>query len=221
MAPELPRLPRVKVCGLTRAEDVRAALEAGADALGFVHHGPSPRSLDAEAAGMLVEPVPKDVLAVAVMVDPTPAEALAFLRTSGLRALQLCGAEEAEAWRDFPTTILRRVAVTPEARTEIARWRGIAAGFVLDHPSGPGGTGAAVDAALAAELADVAPCLLAGGLDAKNVGARVAAVSPAGVDASSRLESTPGIKDHAAVRAFVRAAQRAIEALDAHQESEA
>ena len=98
------------------------------------------------------------------------------------------------------------MAAAENAEAEIAAWQGIAAAFVLDHPSAPGGTGLGVDAARAAILARLAPCLLAGGLDEINVRARVHAVAPAGVDASSRLEISPGIKDPARVAAFVRAA---------------
>jgi phosphoribosylanthranilate isomerase len=89
----------------------------------------------------------------------------------------------------------------------IESWRGIAAGFVLDHPSSAGGSGREIDLAIAAELARLAPCLLAGGLDERNVAERVRAVRPAGVDASSRLESAPGHKDPARVTAFIRAAR--------------
>lgn len=210
-------LPRVKVCGLTCAADVRAALEAGADALGFVRHAPSPRDLDAAGAAELVELVEasaRDVTPVALMVDPSPEEAVRHLERSGARLLQLCGREDPREWSGFETPILRRLAVVPEAEEELERWRGVALGFVLDHPGGPGGTGRTVDLVRAARLASLAPCLLAGGLAADNVAQRVAAVGPAGVDASSRLESRPGLKDPGAVGAFVTAARRALAGRD-------
>jgi phosphoribosylanthranilate isomerase len=124
--------------------------------------------------------------------------------------VQLCGSERASDWAGFVALVLRRVAVDAGAQAEIAAWKGIAHGFVLVHPSSAGGSGRAVDAALAAELARNAPCLLAGGLAADNVADRVQAVRPHGVDASSRLESAPGTKDPARVRSFVDAARTAL-----------
>jgi len=204
------RAPRVKICGMTCADDVRSALAAGADALGFVHHARSPRHLEARDASELVRDLGAAVTTVAVMVDAEPEPALAWLEESGLDFLQLCGGERAEDWCGFPRPILRRVAVAPAARDELAAWDGVALAFVLDHPGGPGGTGRRVDDELAAELARGAPCLLAGGLDEENVERAVRAVRPLGVDASSRLELAPGRKDTARVRVFVQRAKRAL-----------
>jgi phosphoribosylanthranilate isomerase len=206
-------LPRVKVCGMTRAEDVDVAVRAGADAVGFVHHPPSPRHVEPGAARALIERLPAGVLAVAVLVDATPASARACLAASGARAVQLCGAEHARDFRGFPAPILRRLPVGFGAREVIARWQRVAAGFVLDHPSGPGGTGLSVDLDAAALLAARVPCLLAGGLTPDNVAERVRVVCPRGVDGASRLESAPGEKDPARVLAFVTAARAALETL--------
>ena len=202
---------RVKVCGLTREEDVAAAIAAGASALGFVEHPPSPRAVTRERARALIATIAGRVAAVAVLVDRDPDFAAAWLRASGATMVQLCGSERAEAWRGFEHPILRRVAADEKAGEEIAAWQGIAAAFVLDHPSAPGGTGLGVDLARAAILARGAPCLLAGGLDETHVRARVLAVRPFGVDASSRLEIAPGIKDPARVAAFVRAASQTLQ----------
>jgi phosphoribosylanthranilate isomerase len=204
-------LPRIKVCGLTRVADVRVALEAGADALGFVRHGPSPRDLSAAEARALVALVPAGFKTVAVMVNPDPDQAAEFLAATGLGWLQLCGSESPEPWRGFGAPLLRRVAVDDGARAELESWAGIATGFVLDHPSAPGGTGRACDQAQAQALAQLAPCLLAGGLGPANVSQAIDAVQPRGVDASSQLEAAPGHKDPAAVLDFVRAARAAFE----------
>lgn len=209
--PEPLRPPAVKVCGLRGAADLLAALEAGADAVGFVFHEASPRALREEDAPSLAGLVPAQVLAVAVFVDAAPDVALERAQRIGARAVQLCGAERPADWRGFPLPILRRLAVAPRAAEDLAAWDGVAGAFVLDHPQAPGGSGRAVDWELAAQLAAHAPCLLAGGLDEHNVAAAVRAVRPAGVDASSRLESAPGRKDEARVRAFVAAARRALQ----------
>ena len=207
------RLPRVKVCGLTQAADAHVAIAAGADALGAVHFPPSPRSVEAEAMAVIFAGLPKGVLTVAVVVDLDPAQATSFVARSQVHALQLCGAQHAAAWVDCPTPLLRRIPVDASGAAEIEAWRGIASGFVLDHPQTAGGSSLTVDFALAAELAASAPCLLAGGLSAGNAPDAVAAVRPAGVDASSRLERLPGRKNPAAVLAFVRAAQQALQSI--------
>lgn len=204
-------VPRVKICGITREEDLVAAIAAGASAIGFVEYPASPRAVTRERAHALIAGIAGRVPAVAVLVDRDPDFAAAWMRATGATVVQLCGSERADAWKGFDFPILRRVAADENAEAEIAAWQGIAAAFVLDHPSAPGGTGLGVDAARAAILARLAPCLLAGGLDEINVRARVHAVVPAGVDASSRLEISPGIKDPARVAAFVRAAAETLQ----------
>jgi len=208
----------VKVCGLTEPEDAEVATHLGVDAIGVVHHEGSPRSVTAERAARVIAATHElcgghagaPVLPIAVMVDPRPDDALRWMERSGARALQLCGSEPAADWRDFPHPVLRRIAVEDGARRCLEEWRGIAAAFVLDHPSAPGGTGRAIDLEIAARLAASAPSLLAGGLDADNVAHRIAATRPLGVDASSRLERSPGRKDHDHLLRFVGAARAAL-----------
>lgn len=207
------QLPRVKVCGILALEDVRAALELGLEAVGFVEYPRSPRAINPTRAAALSAELPPEILRVAVLVDRTPSYAERWASSSGANAVQLCGAESADDWRAFPHPILRRVAVDETAESEIARWQGVAQGYVLDHPDAPGGSGHAVDLQRAAALASAHPVLLAGGLDAQNVAQRVRSVRPAGVDASSRLESEPGTKNPALVRAFVHAAREALGAI--------
>ncbi len=204
-------LPRVKICGMARAEDIAVAVAAGAEAVGLVCHLASPRHVEKETARALVAKLPRGVLAIAVFVDGARDEVLAWARAAGASAVQLCGEERPGEWASFELPILRRVAVDEGASVELARWRAVASGFVLDHPSGPGGSGKTVDFALAGELARLAPCLLAGGLDGESVASAIARVRPAGVDASSRLESRPGCKDPERVQVFV---ERALAALD-------
>lgn len=208
----LTRIPRLKVCGLTRAEDVLQALACGADALGFVHFAPSPRSAELDSIAELVVLAGEAALTVLVVVDVLPAQLKSWVERTGIASVQLCGDEDASAFAGFPVPILRRVAVTAGAAVELERWAGIASAFVLDHPSSAGGSGLSVDLELAAELAAQAPCLLAGGLDPDCVRARVERVRPRGVDASSRLEQEPGVKQPELVRDYL---QRAAEALAA------
>ncbi len=209
--------PRTKVCGLTTPQDAVMAYTAGAGALGVVHHPPSPRSVDAVSARRIVDELPRGAAVVAVMVDPTPERALTWCQEAGAAALQLCGGEDAADFDGFPLPLLRRIGVGAGAERELAAWRQQVAGFVLDHPASPGGSGLAVEAAAAAALVAAAaplPCLLAGGLGPDNVAAAIAAVRPHGADASSRLEAAPGRKDPSAVRAFLAAAEAALQELN-------
>jgi phosphoribosylanthranilate isomerase len=207
-------LPRLKVCGVRALRDVESAFDLGLDAIGLVAWRHSPRYVDVERAAALVRELPRAVLAIGVFVDASPGDAREWLASTGARGVQLCGGERAADWSAFPALIVRRIAVDAQAEREIDAWQGVARAFVLDHPSSAGGTGREVDATRAALLARRAPCLLAGGLDASNVEERVRSVRPHGVDASSRLESAPGVKDAARVTAFVRRAHAALRALE-------
>lgn len=195
----------VKVCGLTRREDVSAALEAGADWLGFVVKGAGPRRIDAAFAGELVAASGAREV-VAVMVTPWPDEALRMARLAGATRVQLHRVDPAAWPEDFPLPVTFSVPVEPDGR--IAGGLPGARHLVLldtSHPSLAGGTGATYPWHEAAALARSRPVMLAGGLGPDNVAAAVERVRPFGVDASSRLESAPGVKDHERVRRFVAA----------------
>jgi len=201
--------PRVKVCGITRPEDARAAIAAGADALGVVF-APSPRRVDAARAAAIVQAAGRTPVA-GVFVDAPRAEVESLIRATGIAAVQLCGQEHPEDFLRLTVPIWRRLAVAePAASLELRRWLPLAALFVLDHPSSPGGSGQTVDPAWARALAAQAPCLLAGGMGPANAAAAAAAVRPHGLDASSRLESAPGLKDPALVKEFVLAARHGL-----------
>lgn len=203
-------IPSVKVCGLTNLEDAQHAERVGAEGLGFVFHPASPRCADARRVRDISAQLAPATMTVAVVVDATPESAAELLQQTGLKAVQLCGAQQPDDWKHFEFPILRRLGVDEGAALEARSWNGIADVFLLDHPSSAGGSGREVDAQLATALCDEFPCLLAGGLDAERVVNAIRCVRPAGVDASSRLEREAGIKDPAAVAAFV---QRALETL--------
>lgn len=212
MTSALPQPPWIKVCGLTRAADVERAMAGGANLLGFVHYPPSPRSVSLERAAALIAAVPAGFVPVLVVVDPSPAELGDWVESTGAGAVQLCGSESPSAFADLAVPVLRRVGVGPGAADELRTWRSVARAFVLDHPAAPGGTGRGVDLEQARELSASAPCLLAGGLEGGNLEERVARVLPAGVDAASRIEASPGVKDPAALDAYLTAARRALSA---------
>lgn len=195
----------VKVCGITRLEDARAALDAGADWLGFIVHGQSPRFLDASLAADIIGALPQ-ATAVAVMVGPGPDEALALARRIGARRLQLHQVDPAGWPEGFPLPVAFSVLVTAEGRLT-ARLPAAHDLVLLDtaHEIKSGGTGQSFPWDSAVALAARRPVMLAGGLGPDNVAAAIERVRPFGVDASSRLEASPRIKDHDLVRRFVTA----------------
>ncbi len=195
----------VKICGITRLEDARAALDAGADWLGMVLNGDGPRRIEPERARAIAAAVDGAVM-VAVLVAPTPAEALDLATRAGARRVQLHRTDPFAWPRDFPLPASFAVPVAedgalvaplpPEPHTPL-----------LDtaDPALPGGSGRTFPWETARVVAATRRVFLAGGLDAGNVAEAVTLVRPFGVDASSRLESAPGIKDADRVRRFVEA----------------
>ena len=185
----------VKVCGITRREDAEAAVAAGASAIGFVFYTKSPRHVEAAQAAALGEGL--DVWKVGVFVDETAAFVEAVMRSAKLDVAQIYGGEvphSARVWRAFRV----KDGIT---------WEGAAEAVLLDGPS----NGVGFDWTQAQGMAE--KVIVAGGLDASNVAQAIRVARPWGVDASSKLESAPGIKDHEKVRQFVAAARRAGEEL--------
>jgi phosphoribosylanthranilate isomerase len=188
----------VKICGITTLEDALAAVSCGASALGFNFYPSSPRYIPPDLAAAILRELSPGVVKVGVFVNESGTE---LAKQLGLDVVQLHGA-----------------AVIP---TATRYWRAVAAGaplddanaeaFLIDTPAGPlyGGTGRTFDWTLARNTG--CRIILAGGLDASNVASAIAMVRPWGVDACSRLESSPGIKDHQKMASFVRAALAAIQ----------
>jgi len=195
----------VKVCGITRLEDARAALEAGADWLGIVLSGGGPRVVDPAQARAIVAAV-DGATVVAVMVAPTPDEALDLARRAGATRVQLHRVDAATWPADFPLPVAVSVPVAGDgALTEpLPPAHQL---VLLDTADArlAGGTGRTFPWEAARIVAATRPVLLAGGLAHDNVADAVRAVRPFGVDASSRLESAPGIKDPERVRRYVAA----------------
>jgi len=212
--PEMAPVHRtvVKVCGITRLADASAALEAGADWLGFVFYRESPRRIEPEPAAQILAALPH-ATGVLVMVAPEPEEALALARRIGARRLQLHRVEPAAWPDDFPLPVAFSIPVGEDGQPETALPPRNDL-LMLDTADDilPGGTGRTFPWRGAAILAARRAVMLAGGLGPDNVADALTRVRPYGVDAASRLESAPGIKDHERVRRFV-AAVRAQDAL--------
>lgn len=204
----------VKICGITRIEDARAAHAAGADWIGFVLKDDGPRRVDADAAGVIARAVP-DLTAVAVMVAPDPDEALDLATRAGADRVQLHRVDAARWPADFPMPAAFSVPVASDGSitAPLPDPRHL---VLLDtaDASRAGGTGVPFPWETARVVAASRAVLLAGGLEPGNVARAIREVRPYGVDASSRLESAPGIKDHDRVRAFVAAVRACAEEPD-------
>ena len=203
----------VKVCGITNLDDARAAVEAGADALGFNFYRPSPRYIEPIAARAIIDKLPADVLTVGVFVnEETPKRVEEIANEAGVAALQLHGDESPEycvALKD--RYVIKVFGVGGDFAPERALAYDVQAVMLdaLDRKV-RGGTGRMVDWLAARRIRELVPKLfLAGGLSPRNVAEAIAAVRPYAVDACSSLESSPGRKDAARVRAFVAAVHQA------------
>ena len=209
---------QVKICGLRTAEDVAAAVSAGARYLGFNFFPKSPRSVDAETARALAVDVPAGVAKVALLVNPTDAELDRLIETVPLDMLQLHGSETPErvasirARYGLPVMKVLGVA-SAEDLDAIDSYSAVADQLLLDAKPPkdavlPGGNGLAFDwKLLAGRKYWTRPWMLAGGLTPDNVAEAIARTGAKQVDVASGVESAPGVKDAGKMAAFIRAAQ--------------
>lgn len=196
---------RVKICGITRPEDARAAALSGADAVGLVFYAPSPRNVDLEQARAICAALPPFVTVVGLFVDPTRDQVETALRGCSLNLLQFHGAETPELCGGFGLPYIKAARVRPGADlVQYLTPYQAAQGWLLDayHEQLYGGTGESFDWTLIPR--DLArPVILSGGLTPDNVGAAVRQVRPWAVDVSSGVETAKGIKDAAKIAAFI------------------
>jgi|SRR5579859_366737 len=206
----------VKICGLSTLDDALAAVDAGADYLGFNFWTKSPRYVTRDACAAIQAELRRRgaaVTTVGVFVNTPPAEVAAVMEACGLDLAQLHGDEQPEQLSPLWGKAFKAVrdpAVISNAELEaLAVFSPREPTFLVDAPAPGlyGGSGQLADWQAAASLAARYPIFLAGGLNPTNVSAAVARVKPWGVDVASGVESAPGQKDHAKIRAFVEAAR--------------
>ena len=212
----MTRRTRTKICGLTTPETVIAAAEAGAAYVGFVFFGKSPRNVTIPEAAALSRAVPPGVAKVALVVDAQDAFLQELTDAVGLDMLQLHGGESvarvADVRQRFGLPVMKAVGVADESDLEAVQAYGAVADQLLidaKPPSGadlPGGNGLSFDWRLIAGRRIACPWMLAGGLTPQNVAEAIALTGARQVDVSSGVESAPGVKDIAAIRAFIEAA---------------
>ncbi|MBU6401701.1 MAG: phosphoribosylanthranilate isomerase [Verrucomicrobia bacterium] len=207
-APLLPVNLKIKICGITNLSDALAAVDAGADALGFVFYEPSPRHVLARTAAGIIRRLPPLIAKVGVFVNAAESVVHQVVAECGLDTLQFHGEESPEFCRKFaPSKVIKafRIRDADSLRAlpayETAAW-------LLDSyvPETVGGTGEKFNWDLACVAKEFGqPIILAGGLTPENVAEAVHEVWPYGVDVSSGVEATPGRKDAQLIRDFIGA----------------
>ncbi|RCS59822.1 phosphoribosylanthranilate isomerase [Parvibium lacunae] len=209
-----PQRTRIKICGLTRANDIAAAVAVGADALGFVFYEKSPRYVTAAEAAALVREIPPFVMTVGLFVNASVAEVAAVCAQVPLQLLQFHGDESPADCMAIAQAVqrpfIRAARVQPELDLlEYQAQYTAAQALLLDaHVTGYGGGGKVFDWSLIPEK--LAPqAVLSGGLNVQNVATAIKQVRPYAVDVSSGVESAKGIKDHQLIQQFVAAVRQA------------
>jgi len=201
----------IKICGITNIDDARAAVAAGADALGFNFYNRSPRYIAPPAAREIVEQLPSSILTVGVFVnEETPESVKKIASEAGVTAFQLHGDESPAYCRELSDRyVIKTLTVSGDFDIEMVQHYDVNA-IMLDTRDNNlrGGTGRVFDWSVAIEVNKVAPKLfLAGGLSPENISEAIELVRPYAVDACSALEDRPGIKNHDRMRAFVELAR--------------
>ena len=205
-------MPRVKICGITRHEDAELAASLGAWAIGFILWPRSKRAADPAVAAGIARALRRQVALVGVFVNPTLDEVVQAAEAIGVTHVQLHG-DEGPA---FCTAVAERTGARVIKALRIGSGADIRAAeryhtelHLLDAAAGAayGGTGRTWDWELVAQRRSKVPVVLSGGLTAENVAEAVAVVRPWAVDVASGVESAPGVKDPAKVRAFIAAAE--------------
>jgi phosphoribosylanthranilate isomerase len=198
---------RVKICGITRAEDARVAVQAGADAIGVIFYEPSPRCARLDQAAAIRSSVPAFVSLVLVTVDLEETQQRMWIDALQPDLLQFHGTEEPGLCEKFALPYIKSIRMRDdvdildlEARHRHAR------ALLLETfvPGVVGGTGQSFDWSRS-RVCRRLPVILAGGLEASTVARAIEEASPYALDVSSALESSPGIKDHDAIRGFMNA----------------
>lgn len=203
-------MTNIKICGIKTLTDALAAIDAGADLIGFNFYPKSPRYIDVGRCRDIMSVMRKfeHITYVGVFVNAPVAEIYATLETCGLSLAQLHGDETSEILNKLNGKAFKAFRGVPQSVDGFARHDAPALLVDASVKDAYGGTGVTADWNGAAELAKKYPLLLAGGLTPENVAEAVRQVSPWGVDVASGVESVPGVKDAGKIEAFVQAVKR-------------
>ena len=209
---------RIKICGITRVEDATTAVSFGADAIGLVFYGPSPRSVSIQRAADIVNSLSALVHVVGVFVEPNQKEVEAVLCQVRLTLLQFHGSESAEFCNGFGMPYIKTLRMSDDADPEIyARSYPQARALLLDTYESEryGGTGS-VFSWERAKQCQSSPVIIAGGIKASNVSAALTKSGAYAVDVSSGVETSPGRKDKEKIQSFI-CAVRDHDQMQAHE----
>jgi phosphoribosylanthranilate isomerase len=199
--------PRVKVCGICRAEDAQLAAKLGASAIGFIFWPASPRYCDPVRAQQIVARLPDHITTVGVFVDQPVSHVVEIAERISLGAVQLHGGEAVEDFDRVRQPLIKAVAVTGSFVPDCVDRLPLGVTVLLDahDPVRRGGTGRTIDWTTAAQVAARRRTILSGGLNAGNIRDAIVQVHPHMVDVSSGVESAPGVKDAEKLQAFFAA----------------
>lgn len=199
-------MTKVKICGFTEPDNARDASIAGVDAVGLVFYDKSPRNVDVQKAQEIIDALPPFVNRVGLFVNANPSFVDEILCEVPLDTLQFHGDESLLDCTQYQMPFIKSLRVRPDTNVvQVAEQFSSASAILLDsfNPSSFGGTGEAFDWSLA--CVDISlPIILAGGLNSDNVSSAIRQVRPYAVDASSGVESAPGVKDIDKIEAFIR-----------------
>ena len=199
-------MTKVKICGFTEPNNARDAALAGVDAIGLVFYDKSPRNVDIHSAQKIIKALPPFINRVGLFVNANPSFIDEILCEVALDTLQFHGDESVLDCAQYQMPFIKSLRVKPDTNVkEIAENFSSASALLLDSfsPSSYGGTGESFDWSLACVKISL-PIILAGGLTVDNVADAIKQVNPYAVDASSGVESAPGVKDIDKIEAFIR-----------------
>lgn len=203
---------RVKICGITNLADAFAAIEAGADALGFVFYKASPRSITPEKASEIIRKIPPLLSTVGVFVNENPVKIKKIINVTKIDVVQLHGEEPPDMCELISNRIIKAFRVKSlESLDPLIHYKNKVSAFLLDTytPNIFGGTGQIFNWDIAIDAKQFGQIILAGGLTPDNITSAVKRVRPYAVDVSSGIESEKGKKDHKKMKLFIQKAKEA------------
>ena len=191
----------LKICGITRLQDALCAVEHGADAIGFIF-AESKRKVSISTVSQIVEQLPKNFLTIGVFRDQKPQQIIETIREAGLVGAQLHGQESVQEVAEVASVIKFIVKSVVAGSVDAKNADQFATEMIMVDSANPG-SGTNYDLNLLRELPPSVRLILSGGLTVSNVAPSIRTASPWGVDVSSGVESTPGIKDYSKIRDFI------------------
>jgi phosphoribosylanthranilate isomerase len=203
---------RVKICGITNLDDAMAAVDFGADALGFVFFKGSPRYISQEGAGAIIRRLPSFITTVGVFVNESIDRIEDAIELTGIDVVQLHGDEPPEMC-NLSRRVIKAIRVKSlESLDPLKNYKDIVSAFLLDTftPDTFGGTGQRFNWDIAADAKQFGRIILAGGLTPDNIANAIRQVRPYGVDVSSGVEEKKGKKDHTKLKLFIERAKTAL-----------